>query len=905
MNGETDYLKFWGKAGSALEGEPASHPAAYHCLDVAAAAEALLDANPRRLARLAALLETTPDNARRCLVALIALHDIGKFSDTFQQMVPSEWPTNFLGPIKPTAMRHHTVVAVDAFWRLCLDQLMAPAFDTGWETPLLDLWSAVAFHHGMPTHYRDEPTSDMDEQRSVPGMRSASLRSAMAFARDAVALFEPFDPLAPPTQEKLASLTWIVAGLVNLADWIGSNRESFPFHEPGLSLKDYLGIARKRAALAVSRSGLTNAVPQRAPNFAGLFDIAGDPSPLQQWAGSAQIPKGPALALVEDVTGSGKTEAALLLAARMMADDRAGGIFFALPTMATANAMFDRLGHSYRRMFAREHDPSLVLAHGRRALHENFTKMILPRNRPAGDGASSVARGDESSAACAAWIADDRRKAFFAEVGVGTIDQAFLSVLPAKFQALRLWGLADRVLIVDEAHAYDAYMGQELERLLEFHAALGGPAIVLSATLPTNQRTALANAFSRGLGATNPVIESSAYPLTTLTSASGAAETALETRVDRTRRLAVRMAPPGHFALDYVSKMAAQGAAVAWIRNSVDDAIEAANELRSAGFQPVLLHARFAMGDRLAIEERVRSALGKSAASEARRGFVLVGTQILEQSLDYDVDAMVTDLAPIDSIIQRAGRLWRHETRTREGRPVSVAELVVVSPDWNGVADSSWYAQVSPRAAAVYKHHGVIWRTARALAKSGAIVTPGGVRSLIEAVYAAGEQDNDDVPKPLWRASNEAIGAYRAQAAIAHGNLLEVSSGYSGNNALWTDDGVTPTRLGDPVTVFRLGRVEGGRLVPWCIADDGDVRRSWALSEVSLSRRKAIGVPKLDAATEAMIAAVKETWPEWEREQPLLVLAGDVEAAEGSVQDDSGASHPVVYGSRSTGLLIL
>src|SRR5690606_19532791 len=144
-----------------------------------------------------------------------------------------------------------------------------------------------------------------------------------------------------------------------------------------------------------------------------------------------------------------------------------------------------------------------------------------------------------------------------------------------------------------------------------------------------------------------------------------------------------------------------------WIRNAVDDAVEAAAALRTRGFAPVLLHARFAMGDRLDIERRVRQTLGREGNADARRGFLVVGTQILQESLDYDVDAMVTDLAPVDLIIQRAGRLWRHTER--RNRPLSQLELCVLSPDPAQVLTAHWYRQISRRGAAVYGHHGIVW----------------------------------------------------------------------------------------------------------------------------------------------------------------------------------------------------
>lgn len=916
---EPYYLMFWGKARGAREGEPATHPVAYHGLDVAAAANALLEAQPRILSRMAQLLGTTPCNARRLLVMLMALHDIGKFADAFQRQVPEAWPKAVLGKYSSAIPpRHHTIVALDLRERLDLRGLLKPAFDApAWrDRAIYALWVGIACHHGRPM----DGASEIGDGFPLEGIGRKGEEAAKAFARDAVNLLNtvlgPIEPLQAPQryERKIEILSWLVAGLTNLADWIGSARDAFNYHEATLSLEDYWPIAQARAREALKRTGILPLQSAPCPRLPDLFPSIStkQASPLQAWAQSVELPQGPMLAIVEDVTGSGKTEAALLLAARLMADDRAGGLFFALPTMATANAMFDRLRDAYRRLFADSAPPSLALAHGRSGLHPGFTQSILDNVRPIGPREASGRgednnQGDESSATCAAWIADDRRKAFLAHVGVGTIDQAFLGVLPAKHQALRLWGLADRVLIVDEAHAYDAYMGRELERLLEFHAALGGSAIVLSATLPSAQRGRLVTAYAKGLGAKISPPTDDSYPLVTMVSAGAAVAVPVQTRSDRERGLSVCALEPNLEAVARrVADMAGRGAAVAWIRNAVDDAMEAAEALRRTGRQPVLLHSRFAMGDRLDIEANVRETLGRTGDPARREGFIVVGTQILQESLDYDVDAMVTDLAPIDLIIQRAGRLWRHSDRAR---PISLKpELLVVTPDWQAVTSPDWYRQVSARAAAVYKHHCEVWRSAKALfpngiATPGTIETPGdgspgGVRALIEAVY--GPADNADVPEPLRLSANEAEGQSKAFRSVATANLLELGAGYAGNNAIWTDEDIVPTRLGEPVTVFRLGRIVDGTLVPWC--HDADLRRAWALSEVSIRKALATGVPEpADDAKKALIETAMADWPEFERNQPLLILTEGPQGATGQILGSSREPQTVVY-DRKTGL---
>lgn len=889
---DATYLKFWGKAGGSIAPEPAWHPVAYHSLDVAAVAYALLDAHPRRLETLARLLQTDVENARRYVVRLVALHDIGKFSKHFQAKSAEAWALTVepvLGPwVNPPASRHDADGY--AMWeKLSLKLLLQPATRSWSNSEFNIVWAAVTGHHGMPCN---------DNRRlfaAIGGLQNKKCQeAALDFVRDVRSLFCPLTALPEPANAGLEILSWLLSGLTVVSDWIGSNRDWFPYRPPNQTLAEYWGYAQGKAGEAIQKAGVVPSALSTDLTTERLYpDIAKSLSPLQQHVRDMNLADGPSLTIIEDVTGSGKTEAAILLAARLMREGRASGLFFALPTMATANAMYARLEESYTRLFAESTRPSLVLGHGKRTLNQRFTDSILAAV------ASREGYDEGGSATCAAWIADDRRKVFLAEIGVGTIDQAMLGVLPSRHQVLRLWGLSDRVLIIDEAHAYDAYMSREMERQLEFQAALGGSVIVLSATLPERQREALGSAFARGLGVTHTPVQVPDYPLVTHVGAGHVVSHSLPSRDDRTRTLPVRRMASFSDAADHASEMAHQGCAVAWIRNSVDDAIEAHEELRKRGHAPVLLHARFAMGDRLKIEDEVRAALGRGECGSKRRGFLVVGTQILEQSLDYDVDVMVSDLAPVDSIIQRAGRLWRH---ARGERPVAAPELCIYSPDPNGEVTCEWYRGMSPRAAAVYGHHGVVWRSAKALFERRAIETPGGVRALIQDVYGYAPDDFNGIPETLHRASRDAIGKDSAARSFANASLLNVREGYGGNLQLWTADTITPTRLGDPQTVFRLGKIDGGIIAPWY--PDGHPARAWALSEVSLSRKRASGVPEPDRIIAALSKAAKADWPVWEQDMPLLVLEHDGDVWRGSVTKDKSPLD-VVYcrkrGLRLTG----
>lgn len=860
MSGEI-YLRFWGKAQGERTGEPAWHPNAYHSLDVAAVADALLRSNPRHLKRLASQLQVSPETTRNVLVSLIALHDIGKFSAAFQAKVPQHYPCGVQPWPGTTSVRHDLVGS--QLSKVVLAELAQRL--PGWKgNQFRILWNSIAGHHG-------EPRVGDSNDPNPTGMTADCRRAALNFIKDCSALFPDPVPIPRPSSETLAAMSWMVAGLTVVADWIGSNRDWFPYRKPDLALAAYWPDALNQATSAVEKAGLLPAALPPVLDAHRILPsyIASALSPLQSFAATVELPDGPMLAIIEDVTGSGKTEAALLLAARIMKAGNADGVFFALPTMATANAMYARLGDAYRKLFADDATPSLVLAHGKQALHAGFQDSILMSSASQTDGGENT--GSESSAACAAWIADSRRKAFLAHVGVGTIDQALLGVLPSKFQSLRLWGLAGRVLVIDEAHAYDSYMSKEIETLLTFHAAVGGSAIILSATLPQAMRRALASAFGRGLGVAPNVAAASSYPLMTITGDGVCTQHPRETRNDRTRVLPVRRIGSVEEAIAHAGRIAKAGGAVAWIRNSVDDAIEAVEALKCRGLTPVLLHARFAMGDRLDIEKHVTETLGRDDLTGRRAGFVVVGTQILQESLDYDVDGMIVDLAPIDLMIQRAGRLWRHSKRDPT-RPVPAPELLVLGPDHNDVQDANWCAQISKRSAAVYDHHGIVWRSAKVLLETGHIATPGGIRELIEQVYGA---QACDIHEKLLAKSGLAEGKKSAERSIAKANVLEFDDGYagSGNQTIWTQDTITPTRLGQPVTVFRLGYIDGGKIVP--LYSDGDPRLSWSLSEVSIASYRADGVPTPTGDHAAMVEAAKAQWSPWERDEPLLVLERD------------------------------
>ena len=863
----SSYFAYWGKARP-IENGPQVHLLPYHCLDVAAVGVAYLRHQPALRAWLGHRLGSTNEQVLCDWLAFwLALHDLGKFSISFQgqradlvERLQDEAPSS----LGLHGVRHDSLGF--ACWRQYIQSLAMEQSWFGDDRDVLDgidYWlRAVTGHHGQP------PIHDVHHLgvHFRPRDRDAALAFAVAMktmflSPAAAAIAAGVD--AEAFEQHSRELSWWVAGLAVLADWIGSNAEIFKYRDvPNSSLANYWSRALALAETALTRSGVRPAARQHALAFADLFPKISTPSPLQSWAGSVSLPEGPQIYLLEDVTGAGKTEAAVTLTHRLMAQGLADGFFIGLPTMTTANAMYGRIANVYRHLFAG--DASLVLAHGRKTLVEEFAASII---EPGLDEADAQ-QGDESATRrCLRWLADHNKRALLAPAGVGTVDQVLLGALQSKHQSLRLLGLVRKVLVVDEVHACDAYMQRTLESVLEFHAHAGGSAILLSATLPSRMKAALLAAFARGCSRQAPVLAHQSYPLVSAWSPQlpVAIETPMATRPEVCRQVFVRYQPDRAVIVQTIVAALNAGQSVAWIRNTIGDALQARAELANAVAVAhiTVFHARFALGDRLDIEERVLETFGPDSTPAQRASRLLIATQVAEQSLDIDVDLLVSDLAPIDRLIQRAGRLRRH-VRDAGGRrlydPGAMDQrgapcMWVLGPPWSDAPASNWFKQFAPGSAAVYPHHGELWRTARAL-QSGQFRMPDDARELIETVFDAEE----DLPEGLRSNASQAEGkAYgdRSQALL---NSVKLANGYKREGLDWTAETVTPSRLGEETIDVLLGRWKGDRLLPW--RDDKPARHAWAYSTVRVAKRLiAEAASQSSSAREAELQRVCEQLP--------------------------------------------
>ncbi|MCM8749102.1 CRISPR-associated helicase Cas3' [Thermomicrobiaceae bacterium CFH 74404] len=746
------------------------HPLICHLIDVACVTEALwelgLTSGARQL--LAHALGLREDEARCWLAFWAGLHDVGKAFPGFQireqgspieraatrQVLAAGFPRG-MPTVQPAP--HGTVTAC------VLKSLLVEEFA---HSP--DLARAVAYavggHHGaFPT-----ATDVLNVDPQVPSAGPwADARRQLA---EPLAAVTGVSAISPPAGTLPTASATLLAGLVSVADWIGSIESPHFPHAAELGAQsridpaEYVAAARRQARQALDAIDW-RAPPRQPPaGFAALFPGISEPNELQRLVDALADRLGdthPALVVIEAPTGEGKTEAAWLLADRWAIAGAQRGVYVAMPTQATSDGLFGRVRTFLEHRYGATDDRSRValqLLHGHASLSAEFAALrgqagglpepnVGDETRPVG-GAGAVIAGE--------WFTH-RKRGLLAPFGVGTVDQALLGVLRVRHVFVRLFGLAARTVVIDEAHAYDTYMSTLLERLLEWLGALGTSVVVLSATLPSERRRRLAQAYARGLTGLHepPAVPEAPYPRVTWVTATeaGAEHVAASSTGSRTIELEWISATsqdgdPAEILADRLRAALTGGGCAAVVCNTVRQAQDLYRALQphfpglaDDGLPELdLLHARFRFLDRRERERRVLKRFGKPGGTVAlpdgtvtpvRRPHraVLVATQVIEQSLDLDFDLMGTYVAPVDLVLQRAGRLHRHR---RTERPLRLTEprLWLLAPE----LDEHGIPRFGSGTEWIYDRH-LLLRTWLALRTRERIVVPDDVEGLIGLVY--------------------------------------------------------------------------------------------------------------------------------------------------------------------------
>ena len=783
---------FWGKLKRNDAGEVERwHPLVAHCADVAAVTEALLTRTllGKRLAHIAGHGPFEETTVAR-LSALAALHDLGKLNHGFQAKA--------LPPDAKVERRGHVTEALALFncegrdaERAALQRHLPTAEFCAWadeETTVRLLFAAIG-HHGRPGNLESahfdrllwRATASLDPAAGIALLVAATrVWFPSAYASGGKPL-----PDAPAFQHAFA-------GLVMLADWIGSDASDAAFrYQTESDAADRMPFARDTAArllmsLGLDVSAARGSLGEHAPVFERVWPFAPHGAQRAVLELNAQPATG-TLTLLESETGSGKTEAALAHFLRLFHSGCVDGMYFALPTRTAATQIHARVVAAVRHAFPDDASrPAVVLAVPGYLQVDAAEGKRLP-------GFEVLWNDDRLRAdRHRGWAAEHPKRYLAGAVVVGTIDQALLSTLQVDHAHLRATALLRHLLVVDEVHASDAYGTRLLDDVLGAHLAAGGHALLLSATLGTDARTRLFAPQSNRRPSPPPLAEALLAPYPALVTRAEGEATATVTAVEApstskpvTHALRAWIDEPDAIVQEALAA-ARRGARVLILRNTVKDCVATQVALETAAGtvdRPLLFecdgksaphHARFARVDRMALDVAIEAYFGKGR--ERSTGVVAVATQTVQQSLDLDADLLLTDLCPMDVLLQRIGRLHRHGERVRPAG-FEFARVVVLVPTERDLG-----RLILPRGEArgrhgfgtVYDDLRILEATWRQLETHTTLVIPEMNRQLVE--YTTHPEALTEITKKLggaWLAHQQRVDGVRlANRGVASLNVV-------------------------------------------------------------------------------------------------------------------------------------
>jgi CRISPR-associated endonuclease/helicase Cas3 len=665
-----------------------------------------------------ALQEELPSSVQNCLpdgcIALIAAHDIGKLTPGFQLKAPL-WPwhaTLSKSIISDNICTNHAVVSQ---WHLQSCSILKEKKDQQY-------WLiSTGGHHGRyPSgHKRMKRAPYEGGIQDFSVLREELLRTLVA----------RFGPLPSVEAKNEIERIHLLTGFTIFSDWIGSNSDWFPPE----TVTDEATTRDK--TLRVLKQLKWNPKIRSSLSFGGQFSPSSPKTfqPREIQTALIEAADTPGLYIVEAPMGMGKTEAALATAYRRWTQGTERGLYFALPTQLTSNKIHDRIFDFLSNTLG--DDTTQTLIHGNAWLGDKKTRMISPAFQENDQQNPEHEHNDTEEVLH--WYSSTRKQ-LIAPFGTGTIDQALLAVLPARFAALRYFALAGKVVVIDEVHSFDPYMSALIDRLIRYLIKAGSTVIILSATLTAQRRSELVQAAG---AQENERPES--YPLITKVATGDTKATHVSVH-ENLKRQSVRLrheklcAGSEDTFWQSIADKVESGANIVVIRNSVALAQNTYLNLKSRLSSRIapehigLLHSRFPQNEREQNEGHWTGILGKND-KERPHGSLLVATQIVEQSVDIDADCLVTDLAPTELILQRIGRLHRHQRPRPTGFEQAVCHILHPDTDWQ---DNTRTVK-----AALHPHNWIypplsLWQASQTLKPLARITLPTDIRPLLERASA-------------------------------------------------------------------------------------------------------------------------------------------------------------------------
>ncbi|MEW6903587.1 CRISPR-associated helicase Cas3' [Trueperella pyogenes] len=730
----------WAKSGN----EDAYLRLTQHLLDTACVAEWLWDnwVSDSLKRTLTAMWKLAEQDVRQLYIFYAGIHDVGKASVSFQRLVERrpasyyllrpieeaglslDWPR---GEGPDTKLPHGLASAI--FLR---KWMLSHGVEKG---IVFSLISVVDAHHGF--------TSDLvlfkNRLEALEGRECRFDDVAMEMLESMASLTGVGEALSKLKKKPVVGALQLMTGLLIMADWIASNENAFPY--------DVIAPQPERVTEGMALINLPSPwMPVDPPvNVQELFNRTFGWEGLEQArpiqsavVETAQSAVGPMLMIIEAPTGEGKTEAGLAAAHVLGQKLGAQGVYVAAPTMATANGLFERVIDWARHSSRGGSVASMYLAHSKNRLSEQFQRLRFAARK---EDATSLTRGSDSEENMGGLVAHQwlsgSRKGLLSDFVVGTVDQVLMMALKVRFSMLRHTALAGKVILIDEVHAYDAYMSQYLYRVLQWCARYGMNVILMSATLPPAQRKKLAAAYGSAImsdsTAATESLEVSSYPLVSVVDTNGVRAISVPPRPDDAQITVRRIDDALGTLRSTLGELLDDGGVALIICNTIRRAQEAYRELSTAFPGEVELHhAAFIASDRSAKEDVLRERLGLRSRRGAGRPWrqIIVATQVAEQSLDIDADVLITDIAPVDLIIQRAGRIHRHE-RPLDDRPVKLRKPMIFV---RGVCDEGGVPKFDSGTEFIYGE-AILLSTMAHLPE--VIGRPSDVPELVRCVYAA------------------------------------------------------------------------------------------------------------------------------------------------------------------------